>query len=63
MIRNIIWDLDGTLFDTYPAITGAFQAALADLGKDAPLDWIDSLAKKSVGFCETSLSEHFQIYK
>jgi phosphoglycolate phosphatase-like HAD superfamily hydrolase len=61
MYRNIIWDLDGTLFDTYPAITNAFRAALADLGKDAPLDWIESLAKKSIGFCETTLAGHFQV--
>lgn len=59
MFRNIIWDLDGTLFDTYPAIAGAFQAALAELGKDVPLDWIESLAKKSIGFCETTLAKHY----
>lgn len=23
MFRDIIWDFDGTLFDTYPAIAGA----------------------------------------
>ena len=32
MIRNIIWDLDGTLFDTYPAIIRAFRKALKDFG-------------------------------
>ncbi len=61
MIRNIIWDADGTLFDTYPAIASAFQAAMADLGVNAPLDWIQSLAKKSVGMCETTLAEHYQL--
>jgi phosphoglycolate phosphatase-like HAD superfamily hydrolase len=30
MFRNIIWDVDGTLFDTYPAIARAFKAALMD---------------------------------
>jgi phosphoglycolate phosphatase-like HAD superfamily hydrolase len=34
MFRNIIWDVDGTLFDTYPAIARAFQTALNDLGSD-----------------------------
>jgi HAD superfamily hydrolase (TIGR01509 family) len=61
MIRNIIWDLDGTLFDTYPAISGAFQAALADLGMEAPLDRIDGLAKISVGLCETTLAEEYHV--
>jgi phosphoglycolate phosphatase-like HAD superfamily hydrolase len=61
MFRNIIWDLDGTLFDTYPAITESFRAALTDLGKDVPLDWIESLAKKSVGFCETTLAKHYSL--
>ena len=30
MIKHIIWDFDGTLFDTYPAITRAFQQALVE---------------------------------
>jgi HAD superfamily hydrolase (TIGR01549 family) len=30
MIKNIIWDFDGTLFNTYPAMTYAFKRALKD---------------------------------
>ena len=61
MIRNIIWDLDGTLFDTYPAIAKAFKAALNDLGHDAPPDWIESLAKISLGHCASILIEKYQL--
>lgn len=61
MFRNIIWDVDGTLFDTYPAFARAFQDALMDLGQQASLDWITSLAKISMSFCETSLAEKFQL--
>jgi HAD superfamily hydrolase (TIGR01509 family) len=60
LIRNIIWDLDGTLFDTYPAIAKAFKAALNDLGHDAPLDWIESLAKQSLGHCASTLIEKYR---
>ncbi len=61
MFRYIIWDLDGTLFDTYPAFAAAFQAALADLGKQASRDWITSLARVSMEHCVSSLAEHFQL--
>lgn len=61
MIRNIVWDFDGTLFDTYPAITKAFQAALNQNGFTAPLDWIESLAKQSLGYCAATLADHFHI--
>jgi phosphoglycolate phosphatase-like HAD superfamily hydrolase len=57
MIRNIIWDVDGTLFDTYPLIAQAFRLAINDLGADAPLDWIESLARISFRFCATALAE------
>jgi phosphoglycolate phosphatase-like HAD superfamily hydrolase len=57
MFRNIIWDVDGTLFDTYPAIAKAFKAALNDLGKDASVDWIEGLARKSLGHCVSILAE------
>ena len=59
MFRNIIWDVDGTLFDTYPAITKAFRLALNDFGKDVPLDLIEGLAKKSVSICASALAEKY----
>lgn len=61
VFRNIIWDVDGTLFDTYPAIARAFKAALNDLGKDASLDWVESLAKVSLGHCVTTLAEKYHL--
>jgi phosphoglycolate phosphatase-like HAD superfamily hydrolase len=54
--RNIIWDVDGTLFDTYPAIARAFRAALNDLGQDAPLRRITYLARESLGECAATLA-------
>ena len=32
MYSHYIWDFDGTLFDSYPQMTRAFQQALSDLG-------------------------------
>lgn len=32
MFTDIIWDFDGTLFDTYPSMTNAFKKALKDYG-------------------------------
>jgi HAD superfamily hydrolase (TIGR01509 family) len=59
LFRNIIWDVDGTLFDTYPAIVGAFKAALHELGKEADQAWIVELAKQSLSLCETVLVETY----
>jgi phosphoglycolate phosphatase-like HAD superfamily hydrolase len=60
MLRNIIWDVDGTLFDTYPAIARAFRSALNDFGKDASLDWIQGLARKSLSYCAATLADLHQ---
>ncbi len=61
MIKNIIWDVDGTLFDTYPAIAGAFQEALRTLGKDAGLEKILALAKQSLSHCCSTLAAEYQL--
>lgn len=61
MLRNIIWDLDGTLFDTYPAFARSFQAALNDYGKDAALDQIERLARESLGSCASNLAQEYQL--
>lgn len=47
MIANIIWDVGGTMFDTYPATTAAFLAALAGEGIAAPAEWVRALARIS----------------
>lgn len=60
-IRNVIWDVDGTLFDTYPAIARAFKAALNDFGADAPLNRIAQLASESLGMCATTLAEDHRL--
>ena len=61
MFRNIIWDVDGTLFDTYPAMARAFKSALNDFGQDAALEWIESLAKVSLGHCASTLVDQCHV--
>jgi len=61
LIRNIIWDVDGTLFDTYPAFIKSFKKAVNDLGGDAPLDWITQAAKSSMDSCVSALAERCQL--
>lgn len=48
MLRHLIWDFDGTLFDTYPAMTQAYRQALQNRGLDAPYDEIYSYFRQSV---------------
>lgn len=49
MFRHIIWDFDGTLFDTYPCTTMALSAALKERGISAPDNELYSLLKQTVG--------------
>jgi len=47
--KHIIWDFDGTLFDTYPIFSGTFKAALSERGITEPQAEILSLMKVSIG--------------
>jgi len=60
-IRHAIWDVDGTLFDTYPAISAAFLQALADFGAYAPLPEIESLARIELFHCAAELASRFSL--
>ena len=60
-IRNVVWDVDGTLFDTYPAISRAFRAALREFGQDASLPRIVALARDSLTHCTTTLVEEYHL--
>jgi len=61
VIRNIFWDVDGTLFDTYPAITYAFSKALNELGLSIALNVIDGLVRESLSHCIKTLSQRFRL--
>lgn len=47
MLKYFIWDFDGTLVDTYPSMTIAFQRALENEGIDASKEEVLSLLKQS----------------
>jgi len=60
--RNLIWDFDGTLFDTYPEIAQAFIDVLKkDYGVEYDYTEAFSLAKTSITFCIESLADEFNI--
>lgn len=61
MIQHLIWDVDGTLFDTYPAIARSIHAALLDLGVTASFAWILDLSRVSLDHCLTTLSTTYAL--
>lgn len=61
MIYNLIWDVDGTMFDTYPAFTHAFSKALLQFGVSTPLNRINNLAKISLTHCVETLAREYNL--
>lgn len=61
MFKNICWSVDGTLFDTYPAITYAISKSLNELGGSLALNVIDGLVRHSLDHCLETLSQRFKL--
>jgi len=60
MMREFIWDFDGTLMDTYPAMVTAFQRAVQNLGGDLSRGEIyDMMRQESVGFAYREVAKRF----
>jgi HAD superfamily hydrolase (TIGR01549 family) len=57
MIKNIIWDFDGTLFDTYPPIARAVQRGLHQLGFEYSVEELLTLCKISMTHCMQTLAD------
>ncbi|MCM3767650.1 HAD hydrolase-like protein [Neobacillus niacini] len=62
MTINILWDFDGTLFDTYPALVEGFvQLAQQDLDRGEVLQWLKKDSKtafKHYGIDESRRGEY-----
>ena len=61
MIQNLIWDLDGTLFDTYPSIVEAFRQAIQAHGQAADPARVESLSRVGLAYCWQQLAKDFGI--
>jgi phosphoglycolate phosphatase-like HAD superfamily hydrolase len=61
MTHHLIWDVDGTLFDTYPAIARSFQTAARDLGAAPAYDEVMRLAQVSIDHCVATLSTTYAL--
>lgn len=55
MFTDIIWDFDGTLFDTYPSMTNALKKALKDYG-------VEETEQNILQYMKISLSEAIKYY-
>jgi phosphoglycolate phosphatase len=61
MFQSIIWDFDGTLVDTYPAIARAVNTALASFGKAAALSRVIELSSISLERCIKTLAADYDL--
>jgi len=64
MLKYLIWDFDGTLFDTYPGIAKTFIKVINEqYGKDYSYGKVLSWCKKSLGTCGSNLANELDINK
>ncbi|GIO25031.1 HAD-IA family hydrolase [Oceanobacillus sp. J11TS1] len=61
MYRHIIWDFDGTLFDTYPVMAKVFRELLKEQGIEEPVEEILKQMKVSASFALSYYEKKYQI--
>ncbi len=61
MYTNIIWDFDGTLFDTYPAIAQALCRAAKAMDLEVAREEAYALAKTSIGEAVRHIASRFGV--
>jgi len=59
-MREFLWDLDGTILDTYPAMVAAFQRAIQDMGATITADETYQMMRQhSVGYAEKVMAARY----
>ncbi|MBN1966043.1 MAG: HAD-IA family hydrolase, partial [Anaerolineae bacterium] len=53
--RYLIWDVDGTLFDTYPTLVASLRQALVEFGIEAETAYIAALMQRTFDYALDTL--------
>jgi HAD superfamily hydrolase (TIGR01509 family) len=61
VIRSLIWDAGGTLFDTYPAVVSACRSVLSDRGIEIDERELLSLFRQTTSYAIRKLSEIYDL--
>jgi phosphoglycolate phosphatase-like HAD superfamily hydrolase len=61
VIKNILWKVDGVLFDTYPAFTYAISKSLNEQGLTMALNVIDGYVHHSIDHCIDTIAQRFKL--
>lgn len=61
MIRSLIWDAGGTLFDTYPAVVNACQSVLEARGIETAEVELLNLFRQTTSYAILTLAEMFDL--
>jgi len=61
MIKNYIWDFDGTLFDSYPLLGEIFQKTLERHQISEPMEAIIEVMKQSMGEMNDFYADKYQL--
>ena len=59
--NHFVWDYDGTLFDTYDAVTKAYHRAVTKLGIDITFEELRWMTKHSLGWTAKQLEEKYGV--
>ena len=61
MVKNILWDVNDTLFDTHPAVIYAFSKALNEMGRSVAMNVVDELVQRSAEDAVKVFSQRFNL--
>ena len=59
MYKHVVWDFDGTLYDTYPGITRAFHRAAAEANINIGIEELGAQLRVSIGETQKRLKKQY----
>lgn len=59
--QHVVWDMGGTLLDTYPQVDATFAAVVTESGHQVEISRVAQLTRKSTGEAIDVLSREYQI--